>query len=85
VGIPKQPVLSDILSITFKEITTKGVRVYEPYDFARAIDFIKTSGVDFTPFISGPFPLSDYKNVFAMAEKGEGIMRALFKINQDES
>ena len=83
VGIPKQPVLSDILSITFKEITTKGVRVYEPFDFARAIDFIKTSKVDFTPFISGPYPLTDYEKVFAMAEKGEGVMRALFKLDQD--
>lgn len=83
VGIPKQPILSDILSITFKEITTKGVRVYEPFDFARAIDFIKRSDIDFTPFISGPYPLAEYEKAFAMAERGEGIMRAIFKINQE--
>lgn len=80
VAMPKEPLPVDILSVTFKELTLKGVRAYAVYDFERAIKIVADSGLDFSRFISEPFPLAEVMAGMQAAREAKDVMRVLFKI-----
>jgi 2-desacetyl-2-hydroxyethyl bacteriochlorophyllide A dehydrogenase len=80
VSMPKTPREMDIVSITFKELTLKGVRVYAPFDFARAIQFVTGSGLNLIPLLSTPVPLEAAPAAFARAAAGTDVMRVIFKV-----
>jgi threonine dehydrogenase-like Zn-dependent dehydrogenase len=80
VAMPKVAREVDIVGLTFKELTLKGVRVYAPYDFAKAVHFVANSGVDLSPLLSEPFRLEEAEMAFAKAYAGQEVMRVLFKI-----
>jgi 2-desacetyl-2-hydroxyethyl bacteriochlorophyllide A dehydrogenase len=80
VAMPKEPLPVDILSITFKELTIKGVRVYAAYDFERAIQIIANSGLDFSKLLSEPFALTEIMAGIKAAREAKDVMRVLVKI-----
>ena len=80
VAIPKVPREVDIVAITFKELTIKGVRVYAPFDFEKAIQIVSTSGIDFRPLLTPPFSLDMADEAFGKAAEGSNVMRVVFKI-----
>jgi (R,R)-butanediol dehydrogenase/meso-butanediol dehydrogenase/diacetyl reductase len=77
IAMPKDLVPCDIVSLTFKELVVKGVRVYAPYDFERAINIMSNSGIDFSKLLSSPFPLERGVEAFTKAGKGKEVMRVL--------
>ena len=79
--MPKEPFPVDIFSITCKELTVKGIRVYASYDFERAIQIVSNSGLDFSKLISDPFPLTEVITAFKIAKEGKDVMRVLLKIS----
>ncbi|MFB3903789.1 MAG: zinc-binding dehydrogenase [Acidobacteriota bacterium] len=78
IAMPKSPVPMDLVTITFRELALVGVRVYEPYDFERAMSFLAGSDLDFNALLSRPFPLKDGPTAFAEAGRGGAVMRVLF-------
>lgn len=80
VAMPKEPLPADILSVTFKELTLKGVRAYAGSDFERAIKIVADSGLDFSKFISEPFPLAGVMAGIKAAREARDVMRVLLKI-----
>ncbi len=77
VAMPKVLRPYDIVALTFREITIKGVRVYAPYDFDRAIRIVSESSIDFSPLVSKPYPLDEGAEAFERARAAEGVMRVL--------
>ena len=82
VAMPKEPLPVDILSITFKELTIKGIRVYALYDFEKAIQIVSNSGLDFSKLLSEPFSLTEVMTAFKMAKQGKDVMRVLLTIDE---
>lgn len=80
VSTPKEPRAMSIVDISFKELIIKGVRVYAPYDFERAISFMENSQLDYSPLISGPFTLEQGTEAFERAKAGSDVMRVVFHI-----
>ncbi len=78
IAIPKNPVPMDLVTITFRELSLVGVRVYEPYDFERAINFLARADVDLGRLLSRPFSLGEGLQAFAEAGRGGAVMRVLF-------
>jgi (R,R)-butanediol dehydrogenase/meso-butanediol dehydrogenase/diacetyl reductase len=80
IAMPKEPRPADILSITFRELTLKGVRVYAPFDFERAIDLVSHSSIDFKALLSPPIPLDRAEEAIRRAAEGTNVMRALLEV-----
>ncbi len=80
VANPKDPIPTDLLPLSFKELTVKGVRVYATGDFDRAIHIAATSGLPFRRLQSEPFPLAEGEAAFSRAKAGTDVMRVLFSI-----
>jgi (R,R)-butanediol dehydrogenase / meso-butanediol dehydrogenase / diacetyl reductase len=82
VAMPKTPQPYDIVALTFKELTVKGVRVYAPFDFGRAVtvveESLRDSRVDLRKLISEPFTLDQGAEAFRRAQEARGIMRVVF-------
>jgi len=81
IAIPKEPRPMDMVALTFKEITVKGIRVYEPFDFERAINILSKKTIDLSRLIFGTFPLDKAQKAFQTAKEGKKAMRVLFKID----
>lgn len=79
VSMPKDPIPVDIVGLTFKELAMKGVRVYAPFDFERAIRIVAESGIDFTPLLSEPYPLERAEEAFCKARDAKDVMRVLLR------
>jgi 2-desacetyl-2-hydroxyethyl bacteriochlorophyllide A dehydrogenase len=80
VAMPKKPVPFDIVALTFKEVIVKGVRVYAPFDFERAIKMIASSSIDFSAMITNRYSLDEGVEAFKRASEGKNVMRVLFTI-----
>ncbi len=81
VAMPKKPVPFDIVALTFKEIIVKGVRVYAPFDFERAIQMIESGGIDFSALVTNRCSLDEGDEAFKRASEGKNVMRVLFTIS----
>jgi len=81
VAIPKDPRSMDLVSLTFKEITVRGTRVYEPFDFERAIRLLSAGVGDLKKLIHGPFRLEEAEDAFIAAKEGREAMRVLFEMD----
>ena len=79
VAIPTQDRTVSYVPITFKEVFLVGVRVYEYYDFKRAINLIEHLDMDLSELYH-LYQLEDYEKAFADAKKGNDAMRVLFKL-----
>ena len=79
IAIHKDPREMDLVGLTFKELTVKGVRVYAPYDFERAIDLVSRSGWDLKPFLSEPYGFAAAQQAFQKAVEGRDVMRVIFR------
>jgi (R,R)-butanediol dehydrogenase/meso-butanediol dehydrogenase/diacetyl reductase len=81
IAVPKDPRPMDLVSLTFKEITVRGIRVYEPFDFERAIRLISAGMGDLEKIIHGPFRLDKAEDAFSAAKEGKEAMRVLFQMD----
>jgi (R,R)-butanediol dehydrogenase/meso-butanediol dehydrogenase/diacetyl reductase len=80
VSNPKSLIPTDILTLSLRELSIRGVRVYERGDFARAIA-IAASGVSFTGMQSEPFTLDQGAEAFRRSRAGADVMRVLFAVD----
>lgn len=81
VSMPKDPIPYDIVGMSFKEQTIKGVRVYAPFDFERAIAVVSETEHDLSKLLSDPIPLDRAAEAFAKAKEGKGVMRVVMKVD----
>ena len=82
VAMPKVYRPFDIVAFTFKEVVMKGVRVYAPFDFERAIDFVAECPNDLTKLTGGFYPLSQGAQAFEEAKNAKEIMRVVFDLEK---
>jgi 2-desacetyl-2-hydroxyethyl bacteriochlorophyllide A dehydrogenase len=82
IAMPKVPRSFDIVAYTFKEITMKGVRVYAPFDFERAIHLIAECPHDLMKLLGGFYPLSQGTQAFEEAKHAKESMRVIFAIKE---
>ena len=80
VSIPKEPRNVSLVDLTFKELVVKGVRVYEPYDFTHALDFLARKPELFEPLLSRAYELNEAKTAFDAARSGDQGLRIIFRI-----
>ena len=81
VSHPKEPLMMNMLRCNFKEIFITTVRVYEMFDFVRAIEIAASGKVDFARLLSRPYALDEAQAAFDTAKKGNTVMKVLFKIS----
>ena len=80
ISMPKTPREMDIVALTFRELTLKGVRVYDPFDFERAIALASQWSCDLSRLASEPYPLDRAEEAFAVARQGEKALKVIFDI-----
>jgi L-iditol 2-dehydrogenase len=61
----------------YDEITLRGTFHFTPQDVAKAFGLLRDRKIDTRKLISGTYPLSEIKDVFARLVKGDGIKYAL--------
>lgn len=81
VSHPKEPLMMNMLRCNFKEISITTVRVYEMFDFIRAIEIASSLKIDFSKLLSRPYSLDEAHSAFDMAKTGNTVMKVLFKIS----
>ena len=77
VAIPPKDQLVSYVPITFKEVFLVGVRVYEYYDFKRAIKLFEQLDINLSRLYQ-VFPMESYQEAFESAKQGDDVMRVLF-------
>jgi (R,R)-butanediol dehydrogenase / meso-butanediol dehydrogenase / diacetyl reductase len=82
VSIPKEERSFNLVDLTFKELVVKGIRVYEPFDFQYALEFLERSADQFSRFLSVPFELDAAKDAFDAARAGNRGLRVYFRIGE---
>jgi (R,R)-butanediol dehydrogenase/meso-butanediol dehydrogenase/diacetyl reductase len=80
VSNPKDLVPTDLLPLSFKELTVVGVRVYAEGDFGRAIEIAGTAGLPLARLQSEPYALEQGEEAFRRARAATDVMRVLFSI-----
>lgn len=80
ISMPKVPREMDIVAITFREITLKGVRVYDAFDFERAIAMASRWACDLSILASDPFSLDEAEQAFAAARQGDKALKVIFDV-----
>jgi len=79
VAMPKDQVTTEMVPLTFKELTIKGVRVYAPFDFERATRMVVGSELDLSRWLTRPYALAQGREAFQQARAGGGVLRVLFE------
>lgn len=82
VAIPKEPRAVNLVDVTFKELEMIGVRVYEPLDFRRALQFLSRKPALFEPLCGEPFSLDQAAEAFDAARRGDQGLRILFSTGE---
>ena len=80
ISMPKTPREMDIVALTFRELTLKGVRVYDAHDFQRAIALASQWPYDLAKLASDPYPLDQAQEAFSVARQGDRAMKVIFDI-----
>lgn len=79
VGVFKEPAAIDMQGVTFKELSVIGSRVYEAFDFARAIDLLSQGRVNVQPLISHVLPVHEAARGLEIARGAREAMKVLLK------
>ncbi len=82
IAMPKVQRPFDIVAFTFKEVVMKGVRVYSPFDFERALHFVAKCPQDLTTLLGGFYPLSQGARAFEDAKNAKESMRVIFDVKK---
>jgi 2-desacetyl-2-hydroxyethyl bacteriochlorophyllide A dehydrogenase len=77
VAIFPEPRPVALFDLFWKELEVRGARVYEPEDFAAALDLLASGAVDFEPLITAVEPLERVPAVFAELRSGRQAMKIL--------
>lgn len=83
VAIHAQKPQIDLFQFFWRELELKGVRVYEPEDYEKAIAIIVSGGVDAETFITDVAPLRDIQNAFEKLDSSPTAMKSLIKVGED--
>jgi (R,R)-butanediol dehydrogenase/meso-butanediol dehydrogenase/diacetyl reductase len=78
VGLPKASPEVNILRLVFKEIETRGVRVYRTVDYQVAISLLARRAVDVEPLITDRLALRDVALGFARMHEADKSLKILF-------
>ncbi len=78
VGAYKEPAPFDFLTVMFKELTIKGVRVYEPKDFDKAIELLN-SDFDFEKVLTHVLEPEQAQEGFDVLLSGGEAVKVLYK------
>ena len=70
----------DLFRFFWRELRLQGVRVYEPQDFAAAIDLAASGDLPLDELITDVRPLSALRSGFEEMEKGGQVMKILLEI-----
>lgn len=83
IAITNQPFPVDTGKIFAKELTLKGVRIHNFYNFKGALELLQVKQVadDVRKLISKVFPLSEIREAFEYAEHGADSFKMLVKID----
>ena len=79
IGIFAEPAPVNLAQILWREMTVRGVRMYEPEDFETAIPMVASRAVPFDRLISDIRPLERIQETFEEIERGANFMKALLK------
>ena len=84
IAITKEPLPVDTGKIFAKELTVKGARIHNFYNFKGALELLQDKSVaeDVRKLISKVYPFSDIGAAFAYAEHGEEGFKVLVRINE---
>ena len=77
VSIPKLPVPVRIVDLAFKELTVVGIRVYEPGDFAHALDLLRRQPAEFAGLRSQAYGFPEAQAAFQQAREGSSVLRVI--------
>ncbi len=80
VGIFGQPPQIDLFRFFWRELRMKGVRVYEPQDYERAIELVASGRLPVDKLITNIQPLETLKSGFEKMESGGNIMKILLEV-----
>lgn len=80
VAMPKEPRTFNIIDLTFKELTVQGVRVYEAFDFNRALELLAVERARVAALRSRPYALHEAVAAFEAARAGNQGMRVIFRV-----
>lgn len=79
VGVFKDLAAVDMQGVALKELSVIGSRVYEAFDFARAIDLLSQGKVDVSPLISHVLPVVETARALEVARQARESMKVLLK------
>jgi 2-desacetyl-2-hydroxyethyl bacteriochlorophyllide A dehydrogenase len=83
VGLPKGETCNDTRDVLFGEISTMGMRVYEPGDILTSIDLLERRKIDVKRLVS-TFNLDECPRVFKRLTTGEsGLIKAVLIVNEE--
>ena len=77
VAIHPAPKPVDLQRVFWRELTLVGARVYEPADFARAVELVADGIVPADALVSAVLPLPDTAEAFAALDRGGSVMKVL--------
>ncbi len=80
VGIFGQPPQIDLFRFFWRELRMKGVRVYEPQDYERAIELVPSGRLPVDKLITNIQPLETLKSGFEEMESGGNVMKILLEV-----
>lgn len=72
----------DMFQFFWRELKLIGARVYEPEDYAKAIEIITTGGVDADTIITDVSPLADIQAAFEALDQSPTAMKSLIKVGE---
>jgi len=81
VANPRSPVPTDLLALSFRELTVCGARVYAAGDFQRAIAMAAEDAPTLRKLQSDPFTLEQGETAFRRSRAGADVMRVLFSVD----
>lgn len=80
VGISHKPTVVDLMSVVFKELTIKGIRVYSNEDFTESIKFVYKYKDILNNYISETFELNNLKEAIECASDSTKSTKVVVEI-----
>ena len=83
VAIHAQKPQIDLFQFFWRELKLIGARVYEPQDYAKAIEAIASGAIDCDTVITDVTPLADIQAAFEALDSSPTAMKSLIKVSAD--
>ena len=80
VGIINEPTAADLMNIAFKELTIKGIRVYDDENFRKAVSFVSENSDILNYYVSNIFPIDVLEEAIKAAANSDKTAKILMRI-----